>query len=143
MDDNARIEFAHQRTLISNELYEFIFLSYNQYVCLNFRGLEIIKTKSIKSNCNGDYVNLDPNNTKCMSDYEAFSELVRYINEFQILEPSCMITSKENQRILSEDFKNIPQTKFKCRGDRIALGELWANNPHVLKALQVREVGKQ
>ncbi|RDY04703.1 Serine carboxypeptidase-like 17, partial [Mucuna pruriens] len=116
MDSNTKVEFAHQRTLISNELY-----------------------KSIKSNCNGDYVNRDPNNTNCISDYEAFSELVRYINEFQILSPSCMIASKENQRILSEEFKNIRQTKFRCRDDEYAVGELWANDPHVRKALQVRE----
>ncbi|KAG4394465.1 hypothetical protein AAZX31_20G038800 [Glycine max] len=116
MDNNTKVEFAHQRTLISNELYE-----------------------SIKSNCNGDYVNLDPNNTKCMSDYEAYTELVRYINEYQILEPSCVIAPKENQRILSQELNYIHQTKFRCRDDLYAIGELWANDPHVQKALQVRE----
>ncbi|KAL5193485.1 Serine carboxypeptidase-like 17 [Glycine soja] len=116
MDNNTKVEFAHQRTLISNELYE-----------------------SIKSNCNGDYVNLDPNNTKCMSDYEAYTELVRYINEYQILEPSCVIAPKENQRILSQELNYILQTKFRCRDDLYAIGELWANDPHVQKALQVRE----
>jgi len=35
----------------------------------------ILLLQSIKSNCNGDYVNLDPNNTKCMSDYEAYTEV--------------------------------------------------------------------
>ncbi|XP_027345059.1 serine carboxypeptidase-like 17 [Abrus precatorius] len=120
MDNNTKVEFAYQRALISNELYE-----------------------SIKSGCNGDYINRDPNNTKCISDYEAFSELVRYINEFQILEPSCMIGSKENQRILSEEFKNIHQTKFRCRDDQYAVGELWANDPLVRKALHVREGTKE
>ncbi|TKY46648.1 Serine carboxypeptidase 17 [Spatholobus suberectus] len=120
IDNNTQVEFAHQRTLISNELYE-----------------------SIKYNCNGDYVNRDPNNTKCVSDFEAFSELVRYINEFQILEPSCMIGSKDNQRILSEELKNIRQIKFRCRDDQYALGELWANDPQVRKALRVREGTKE
>ncbi|XP_029128589.1 serine carboxypeptidase-like 18 isoform X2 [Cajanus cajan] len=120
LDNNTKVEFAHQRTLISDELYE-----------------------SIKSNCNGDYVNLDPNNKNCMSDYEAYYELIRYIDEYQILRRSCKLASKENQRILSEEFKNIRQTKFRCRDDEYAVGELWANDPHVLKALRVREGTKE
>ncbi|KAL2322348.1 hypothetical protein Fmac_026727 [Flemingia macrophylla] len=117
MDNNTKVEFAHQRTLISNELYE-----------------------SIKSNCNGDYVNLDLNNTKCMSDYEAFSELIRYLNEYQILLPSCkLIEAKEN----SQEFQYIRHTKFRCRDDEYAVGEFWANDPHVRKALRVREGTKE
>jgi len=29
----------------------------------------------MKENCNGDYVNIDPENTKCVSNYEAYSEV--------------------------------------------------------------------
>jgi len=29
----------------------------------------------MKENCNGDYVSIDPQNTKCVSDYEAYSEV--------------------------------------------------------------------
>lgn len=29
----------------------------------------------MKENCDGNYVNIDPENTKCVSDYEAYSEV--------------------------------------------------------------------
>ncbi|XP_054818908.1 serine carboxypeptidase-like 18 isoform X2 [Prosopis cineraria] len=51
LDMNSRIVYAHHLGLISDELYE-----------------------SIKASCNGDYVNMNPNNTKCASDYEAYSQ---------------------------------------------------------------------
>ncbi|XP_027344942.1 serine carboxypeptidase-like 7 [Abrus precatorius] len=55
LDFNARVQYSQQRTLISNELYE-----------------------SMKANCNGDYININPNNTNCMSDYEVYSETDKF-----------------------------------------------------------------
>ena len=31
--------------------------------------------QSLKENCDGNYVNIDPENIKCVSDYEAYSEV--------------------------------------------------------------------
>ncbi|XP_061351009.1 serine carboxypeptidase-like 17 [Gastrolobium bilobum] len=116
LDFNTRVQYAHQRTLISNELYE-----------------------SIKASCNGDYINLNPNNTNCMSDYEAYSELVRYIDMYRITQPSCIKGSNKNRRSLFDDLETIHQSTFRCREDEYALVELWANDPNVRKDLNVRE----
>ncbi|XP_061368073.1 serine carboxypeptidase-like 17 [Gastrolobium bilobum] len=115
-DINTRVQYAHQRTLVSNELYE-----------------------SIKASCNGDYISLNPNNANCMSDYEAYSESVRYINMFQIMQPSCIKGSHKNQRRLFENLETIHQSTFRCQEEENALVELWANDPNVQKNLNVRE----
>ena len=31
--------------------------------------------QSMEENCDGNYVNIDPENTKCVKDYEAYSEV--------------------------------------------------------------------
>ncbi|KAF7815578.1 serine carboxypeptidase-like 13 isoform X2 [Senna tora] len=122
LDVNMQVVYAHQMSLISDELYE-----------------------SIKASCNGDYVNISPSNTKCVSDFEAYSRLVRYINVNQILEPVCITTPKDNARVLSEDpsegilqsFQKV--SGFWCRGYDHILVNQWANSEDVRKALQIRE----
>ncbi|GAU21067.1 hypothetical protein TSUD_09840 [Trifolium subterraneum] len=47
-----QVLFAYHMTLIPKELYE-----------------------SLEENCKGDYVNIDPDNTKCVSDFQAYSEV--------------------------------------------------------------------
>ncbi|XP_054818905.1 serine carboxypeptidase-like 18 isoform X1 [Prosopis cineraria] len=116
LDMNSRIVYAHHLGLISDELYE-----------------------SIKASCNGDYVNMNPNNTKCASDYEAYSQLVRYININQILEPVCITTPNNNERALLEDSSEGILQSFWCRGYDHILVNQWANNEDVRKALQIRE----
>ncbi|XP_061375863.1 serine carboxypeptidase-like 17 [Gastrolobium bilobum] len=103
-------------------------------------NLPLLNIQSIKASCNGDYMNLNPNNTNCMSDYEAYSELVRYIDMYQIMNPSCIKRSHKNQRSLFEDLQTIHQSTSWCRDDEDAfLVELWANDPNVRKHLNVRE----
>ncbi|KAI4308219.1 hypothetical protein L6164_031317 [Bauhinia variegata] len=114
--NNSRVEFAYRASLISDKLYE-----------------------SIKASCNGDYVNIDPNNKKCVSDYEAYSKLVSEINIYNIYQPNCVLYN-ENQRILFEDSHQIiAASTFWCRDYLYVLCEVWANDHNVRKALHVRE----
>ncbi|KAK4275735.1 hypothetical protein QN277_018766 [Acacia crassicarpa] len=123
LDFNSVVVQAYRLSLISDELYE-----------------------SIKESCNGDYVNINPNNTKCASDYEAFSQLIRYININQVLEPFCIATPDLKYRSLLEDSspKGVLQSlqkvsDFWCRGYDHILVNQWANNEDVRKALHIRE----
>ncbi|KAK2387582.1 serine carboxypeptidase [Trifolium repens] len=110
---NTKVLYAYYMTLIPKELY-----------------------KSLEENCKGNYVNIDPANTKCLSDYEDFSQLVRYINQQQILEPLCITTPALNQIIqqpVQED------QELQCRSYYHVLVNVWANDENVRKALHVRE----
>ena len=80
LDANSRIVFAYRMGLIPDQLYQ-----------------------SMKVACNGDYMNIDPSNTKCVSDYQTYSDLIRYINRNQILEPVCVALPEEKQRIIIQD----------------------------------------
>ncbi|TKY46572.1 Serine carboxypeptidase 18 [Spatholobus suberectus] len=116
-NQNMKVLYAYYRTLIPEALY-----------------------KTMKENCNGNYVNIDPKNTKCVSDYEAYSELVRYINDQQIMEPLCITTPGVNGEILQE--VQDPPT-FWCRSYYHILVDTWANDEDVRKALHVREGTKE
>ncbi|KAI4313359.1 hypothetical protein L6164_026345 [Bauhinia variegata] len=86
VDINFRVQFAHQVALVSDELHE-----------------------SIKESCKGNYVNIDPNNKKCVKDFEAFSQLIHGLNALQILEPICVDGPSKNRRVL-EDSETILQS---------------------------------
>ncbi|XP_020204380.1 serine carboxypeptidase-like 13 [Cajanus cajan] len=116
-DTNMKVLYAYQRTLIPEALY-----------------------KSMKENCNDNYVIIDPENAKCVSDYEAYSELVRYINEQQIMEPLCITTPALTREILQQ--VQDPST-FWCRSYYHILVDAWANDENVRKALHVREGTKE
>ncbi|XP_027931446.1 serine carboxypeptidase-like 18 [Vigna unguiculata] len=116
-EENMKVLYAYQRSLISEALY-----------------------KSMKENCNGDYVSIDPQNTKCVSDYEAYSELVRYINEQQIMEPLCATTPGLNREMLQE--LQDPPT-FWCRSYYHIFVDKWANDENVRRALHIREGTKE
>ncbi|KAK2387580.1 serine carboxypeptidase [Trifolium repens] len=108
-----QVLFAYQMTLISKELYE-----------------------SLEENCKGDYVNIDPDNTKCVVDFQAYSEILRYINVQQILEPVCKTTPAVNQ-VIRQPIQD--DQEFRCRGYDHILVNLWANDENVRKALYIRE----
>ncbi|KAK7258043.1 hypothetical protein RIF29_32439 [Crotalaria pallida] len=116
-DVNMRVLYAYQMSLIPEELYE-----------------------SMKVNCGGNYVTIDPENTKCVSDYETYSEIVRYINPQQILEPLCVTTPAVKRGIIQ-----LVQdgSEFWCRSYDHILVDIWANDENVRKALHIREGTKE
>ncbi|KAF3433905.1 hypothetical protein FNV43_RR25008 [Rhamnella rubrinervis] len=57
MDGNSRIRFSHGMALISDKLY-----------------------KSAKTNCKGDFVNIDPKNALCAKDMKVIDEEYNYIS---------------------------------------------------------------
>ncbi|CAL5349033.1 unnamed protein product [Camellia sinensis] len=87
-DSNYEIPFAHGMGLISDELYE-----------------------SLQRSCQGEYLNIDPNNTLCLQDYQAYSQCIDGVLKYHILEPSCGSASPKSQELFSErryvDEKNI------------------------------------
>ncbi|KAE9593390.1 putative peptidase S10, serine carboxypeptidase, alpha/Beta hydrolase [Lupinus albus] len=117
LDRNMKVLYAYQMGLIPEDLYE-----------------------SMKENCDGNFVNIDPENTKCVSDYEAYSEIVRYINPQQILEPLCATTPALRQGII-QLVQDGPE--FLCRSYDHILVNTWANDENVRKALHIREGTKE
>ncbi|CAL5418029.1 unnamed protein product [Camellia sinensis] len=87
-DSNYEIPFAHGMGLISDELYE-----------------------SLQRSCQGEYLNIDPNNTWCLQDDQAYSQCIDGVLKYHILEPSCGSASPKPQELFSErryvDEKNI------------------------------------
>ncbi|XP_059445738.1 serine carboxypeptidase-like 18 isoform X2 [Corylus avellana] len=118
-DYNSRIPFAHRKTLISDELYE-----------------------SIKTNCNGEYINIDPTNTPCC---------ISKLYTGNILEPTCSYLSPKPLAVGSkwdpsygEDSVDLlltaPQIpKPWCRSYNYLFVYIWANNKTVQEALGIRE----
>ncbi|KAK4722652.1 hypothetical protein R3W88_012885 [Solanum pinnatisectum] len=99
-EDNYRIPFAYGMGLISDELYE-----------------------SLKSNCKGEYFNINPSNVLCLQDVQTFNELLKGINNPHILEPKCKRFSPRPHQLFGErrsldeklhEPNNLPG--LKCRG---------------------------
>ncbi|KAM1043709.1 serine carboxypeptidase-like 18 isoform X5 [Malus sylvestris] len=127
-DENSRILFAYLKALISDELYQ-----------------------SLETNCNGDYVNVDPYNALCVVDLEIYNECTEDIRSVQILEPSCTVTSPKSMgsiwnpdHLSDRDSKNILLTSSGlprpwCREYNYIFSEIWANDKTVQDALHVQE----
>ncbi|XP_059647898.1 serine carboxypeptidase-like 18 isoform X1 [Cornus florida] len=128
-DPNSRVEFAHRVALISDQLF-----------------------KSAKTNCDGEYVNVDSNNTECVKDIEIITECIAQINRPQILEPTCSLKSpnsttqiKWDRRFVGEnptDFlllSSQQNSRLWCREYNYLLSYIWANDETVQEALHVRE----
>ncbi|XP_059448311.1 serine carboxypeptidase-like 18 [Corylus avellana] len=124
-DYNSRIPFANRKTLISDELYE-----------------------SIKTNCNGEYINIDPTNTPCVKDLTTVTECIKKINVAHILEPICSLLSPRPvgskwDPSLGEDsvdLLTVPQiSKPWCRSYNYLFSYIWANNKTVQDVLGIHE----
>ncbi|XP_048128748.1 serine carboxypeptidase-like 18 [Rhodamnia argentea] len=125
-DLSQRIPYGHKTALILDELYE-----------------------STKTNCNGDYVNVDPTNGACLTDLQMVSICLEKIYFAHILEPICDFLSpnhtrvKWNRSILEEniiDVVSVPQqSKPWCRSYNYLYSYIWANDRNVRETLHVRE----
>lgn len=115
--NNYRIPFAYGMGLISDELYE-----------------------SLKSNCKGEYFNINPSNILCLQDVQTFDELLKGINNPHILEPKCEFASPRphllfgQRRSLGEKLHHL-----KCRTDWYKLSNHWADDDQVRDALNIRK----
>ncbi|KAI8532604.1 hypothetical protein RHMOL_Rhmol11G0226500 [Rhododendron molle] len=130
-DKNARIEYAHRFALLSDKLYE-----------------------SIKHNCNGEYVNIDPNNAPCIKDLTLVTACLANLFYPQILEPNCNYDSNNSSKLKWDrgfiqeeptDFLLLPVfPHFWCRYyNYYVLSDIWANDERVRQALQVRKGTKE
>ncbi|XP_076954870.1 serine carboxypeptidase-like 13 isoform X2 [Bidens hawaiensis] len=104
-DYNSRIPFAHRMALLSDAIY-----------------------KSVKENCNEEYLKIDPNNSLCIHDLQVVDKCLGRIRKANILEPYC-------------DTSNIFRAFDKqwCRDDNYAFAYSWAKSRDVREALHVRE----
>lgn len=130
-EKNYEIPYAYGMGLISDELYE-----------------------SLKTNCKGEYLDINPSNTLCLQDVQTFKELLQGINNPHILEPKCEFASPRphllfgQRRSLDEKFHQLknPQQlpKLKCRTDWYKLSYHWADDGQVRDALNIRKgtIGK-
>ncbi|CAL2279416.1 unnamed protein product [Prunus armeniaca] len=123
-DVNSRIKFAHRMALISDTLYE-----------------------STKTNCKGEYVQVDPSNAPCVLNLQEVTECTQKIYYNQILEPKCSTMSpnpkifKWDQNFDGEDFLDMlhHSTEPWCRTYNYLFSFIWANDKTVQNALHVRE----
>ncbi|XP_039158391.1 serine carboxypeptidase-like 8 [Eucalyptus grandis] len=125
-DISQRIPYGYKTALISDELYE-----------------------STKTDCNGDYMNVDPTNGACLRDLEMVSICLEKINLHQILEPKCSALSPNHTRlkwsrsILKENIIDVismpQQSKPWCRSYNYLYSYIWANDRNVQEALHIRE----
>ncbi|XP_055833043.1 serine carboxypeptidase-like 17 isoform X1 [Solanum dulcamara] len=130
-EKNYEIPFAYGMGLISDELYE-----------------------SLKTNCKGEYLNINTRNTFCLQDVQTFKELVSGLNEAHILEPKCERFSPRphqlfgQRRSLDEKFHELNNPEqlpaLKCRDDWHKHSYHWANDVQVRDALNIRKgtIGK-
>ncbi|THG09930.1 hypothetical protein TEA_021005 [Camellia sinensis var. sinensis] len=144
IDDNSRIPYVHRVNLISDELYE-----------------------DAKLYCHGDYVNVQFNNSLCVTALLAIKHLTNFpslralrmslnlqcllqINLVQILEPQCAFSSPRRMEIewdlrvreaetieYLDSLNKLPE--LTCRSFSYMLSDKWANDKAVQKALNVRE----
>ncbi|GAV65343.1 Peptidase_S10 domain-containing protein [Cephalotus follicularis] len=124
LEVNSRISFAHQMALIPDGLYQ-----------------------SAKTNCDGDYTDIDANNTACLEAIQAIEMCLDRINEEHVLDPLCATISPRSnynqlRRSVKEKENHSPtskQTDYWCRYFPYLLLVVYANDKSVQEALNVRE----
>ncbi|XAR61977.1 hypothetical protein NMG60_11016540 [Bertholletia excelsa] len=127
-ESNYQIPFAHGMGLISDELFE-----------------------SLQKKCNGKYFNVDPRNTECLGEVQAYRQCITGLNAAYILEPQCGIASPRphelfygiKMSVYEKNMKlNDPEPSSPCSKSREnghKLSSIWLNNNDVRKVLHIRK----
>ncbi|CAK9175111.1 unnamed protein product [Ilex paraguariensis] len=126
-DQNSKTTYTHRMGLISDEYYE-----------------------RAKSSCQDEYVDPDPNNAQCIYYLRLIKECTGKLNEAHILEPKCGSTAPKPDQLklglrffedISMDILFLPsqQEEMWCRKYNYVLSYVWANDPAVQQALQIRQ----
>lgn len=127
IDFNARIPHAHQFALLSDELFE-----------------------SANANCNGEYIQVNPENGSCQKALAEVYKCLEYLYDQNLLEPIC-VPNMKTKRILQQwentskrdpasplPLSQLPPRSW-CREDNYQYAIAWATNKSVQKALHIRE----
>ncbi|XP_052620310.1 serine carboxypeptidase-like 10 isoform X3 [Lactuca sativa] len=124
-DYNSRIPFAHRMALLSDAIYN-----------------------STKETCHGEYLNVDPNNTRCVHDLQVVDKFLEGICMPHILEPVCDTSNALKFHLFKTDLRSLDKTsadvprlqKQWCRDDNYVYSSIWANRRDVQEALHIPEV---
>ncbi|KAF7849678.1 hypothetical protein BT93_L0406 [Corymbia citriodora subsp. variegata] len=127
-DLNSRVPFAYLKGLLSNELYE-----------------------SAKTNCNGEYINVNESNADCVDDLKAVNMCVENLYEANILEPNCVVQAPEStvadardRALINQDRPLVLRPTLRarrawCREYNYLYSYIWASDIAVQDALHIRE----
>ncbi|KAL3730226.1 hypothetical protein ACJRO7_027268 [Eucalyptus globulus] len=127
-DLNSRVSFAHLKGLIPNELYE-----------------------SAKTDCNGEYINVNESNADCVDDLKAVNLCVENIRTGNILEPNCVtqspkstVSDRWDPTLINRDPSPLllPTERVSrvwCREYNYLYSYIWASDKAVQDALHIRE----
>lgn len=72
---------------------------------------DALYSQEAKLYCGGDYVNIDPNNTLCVTTMQKIKLCLLQINLCQILEPQCAFSSRRSAEELDFDYR-IQEAEF-------------------------------
>ncbi|XP_006350185.1 serine carboxypeptidase-like 17 isoform X1 [Solanum tuberosum] len=108
---NSRVKYAYHMGLISDKIYQ-----------------------SAKANCNGNYVDIDPNNILCLNDLQKVKKCLNSIRRDHILENWCELSV-----LMSNVHSLFPIPGPWCRENNYIYSKIWANDKAVQKALNIRE----
>ncbi|XP_057788109.1 serine carboxypeptidase-like 13 isoform X3 [Salvia miltiorrhiza] len=131
-DSNEVIPYAHRMALISDEQF-----------------------KLARTSCDGEYVNPDPNNVKCLFALYITEQCTKLINYAHILEPTCNFMSprpSDSRRFqpwlvddpvdflsLSLSLSLSNRDELKCRTRNYLTSYVWANDESVRESLHIRK----
>ena len=81
IETNYRVPFAHGMGLISDELFEVIFIFINHIIWLLWHLVTIIlfslliTLQSLERSCGGKFFNVDPSNARCSNNLQAYDHV--------------------------------------------------------------------
>ncbi|KAL7597519.1 hypothetical protein Lser_V15G22918 [Lactuca serriola] len=124
---NSRIPFAHRMALLSDSIY-----------------------KLTEDNCQGEHLNVDPNNTLCIHYLQVVDKCLERIRLSHVLEPFCESSNAIKSHLFRRDLRSLDNTsvdimslpqlqKQWCRDDNYVYSSIWANSKDVREALNIRE----